>query len=139
MMKRKYIFVFVATLVVLTSVIVALNYINRGHKDLRNTIAQVEVSSSEIVRKYIENEVEANNLYLNKVIDVEGLVLEVEKSNDVLNIRLFSEDDMYGIVCELSENDKIENLPNPGAKVVVRGLCTGILMDVVLVQAVIIK
>ena len=95
------------------------------------------ITSSQIVKEYQANEAEANKKYLDKAIQVTGPVSEVSKNQDgKVTIMLSSDDPMTSVFCTLKENaDNIQN----GSTVTIKGFCSGMLSDVRLREAVIVK
>ncbi|HNP48052.1 MAG TPA: hypothetical protein PKL85_04400 [Bacteroidia bacterium] len=91
-----------------------------------------------LVDEYEADENSANTKYLGKVIEVEGTVSD--KSMDekgVLNITLKG-GDLAGIGCQFDKNFQTDAMGfKNGDQVKIKGICTGILMDVVLVDCVI--
>ena len=106
--------------------------------------AKVEatVSASALVKAFQDDEEKANTSYLDKVIAVSGKLREMETSEDG-NIQLFldSGDPLSAISCQLdplSKHTGLDNL-NVGSEVSLKGICTGMLMDVVIERCVVIQ
>ncbi len=99
--------------------------------------AGIAVSATQLVREYQADENAANTKYLDKAIEVSGTITSVDKSQDGKStIVLSSEDPMTGVYCTLKESG--DNLA-AGNQVKVKGFCSGMLSDVRLRDAVIVK
>jgi hypothetical protein len=96
--------------------------------------ADFEVTAVELFTAFDENEASANEKYVNKVITVRGVIEDISASDSLgLNIILASGSPMFGVSCQLPDVD--ESIPlKAGGEVTITGLCTGKLMDVVLVR-----
>lgn len=94
------------------------------------------LNASDLYAQFEENEAKANEKFLNQVVAVKGKISDIEKTDSLgINITLESEG-MFGVICEVTEG--YENLSlKAGDSVTVKGLCTGVLMDVVLVKCLI--
>ena len=96
------------------------------------------LSANELFTAFETDEAAANEKYLDKVVGVEGTVKSVSKDEDgTISVTLSTAGDMFGVICQL------DNLSTPkrtefevGEKVAFKGICTGMLMDVVLVRCV---
>lgn len=79
------------------------------------------------------NEAQANQLYLNKAIAVTGNVAGLAKNKEGKTVvSLQTTDPMFGVQCTLLQPN---SLPAVGATVTIKGICTGFLMDVILIDA----
>jgi hypothetical protein len=95
-------------------------------------------TASELFKEFDANEDSANAKYLNKVILVRGEIVDMTPIDSAnLNIVLGTTDPIFGVSCQLPAAN--QNKLKVGESVNVKGLCTGKLMDVVLVKCVIEK
>ncbi|HEX8461933.1 MAG TPA: hypothetical protein VF623_10905 [Segetibacter sp.] len=97
----------------------------------------IVVTSAQLVKDYQANENEANKKYLDKAIEVNGTITEVKKNQDgKATITLTSEDAFTGVFCTLKTDT-----PNlaAGSAVTIKGICSGMLTDVRLREAVVVK
>lgn len=107
---------------------------NKPHLDLANATADHRLSATELFADYEAGETEANAKYLDKVIRVEGEILNVTTDeNGQISLTLDAGGIMGGVICQLDPELK-ETSFSEGQSVALNGLCTGMLMDVVLVR-----
>ncbi len=106
-------------------------------RDVQEEVA-ITITAKEIVKEYQANEEAANKKYLNKAVEITGEVLEAKKNQDAQpTLTLKSDDSFSNIYCTLKGTEQ-EQLK--GNQVVsVKGICTGFLSDVVLIDAIITK
>lgn len=119
---------------------IGLYLYNKPHKNMQRQKADFELEAAELYRAFEENETGANEKYLDKVIEVEGSIKEIVEENGKKSIILHSDSALGGVICELddfSEHEPVEL--NEGDQIRLRGICTGMLMDVVLVRCIVIS
>jgi hypothetical protein len=112
---------------------------NKPHQNMERAAADVTMTAPELFQAFEEDELAANEAYLDKVVEVKGKVQDVSKDDEGLtSLTLNSGSDMFGVICqfdELTDHSKTEF--EVGEEVTVKGICTGKLMDVVLVRCVV--
>jgi hypothetical protein len=102
----------------------------KPHRNVNDEKALV-VTAQTILEAYTTDEQKANSLYLDKAIAVQGDVSEVTKTPQGKTvISLKTSDPMAGIRCTMKENATVA----VGENVTIKGICTGYLMDVTLVD-----
>ena len=104
---RKWIIILVITVVVS---IFGYNYIYQDHRDIESEQAEFTMTSSEINQLFSENSTSAEQKFLNKTIEVSGIITDIN-SNDI------TIDD--SVFCQFSNNletslDKNENIKIKG-------------------------
>lgn len=108
----------------------------KPHRDVKDEKAIV-ISANAIFDSFTVNEKRANDLYLNKAIQVNGKVSKVLKNQDgQAVVYLETTDPIFGVNCTFKEN------PGPlekGATIEFKGICTGYLSDVIINQGIIVK
>jgi len=132
MKKRIFITLFLS-IVVVGCVVVYYVY-NKPHRDVQAEKAALVIEAKQLFDEYIKNEQEANKKYLDKVISVKGTIKEITPATDAKSgatIVLETDNEMLGVNCGLNAEEKIEGL-QIGKPITIKGLCTGMTMDVVL-------
>lgn len=114
---------------------------NKPHKNIARTQPDYTLTATEIYREFDEKEPLANERYLNKVIAVQGELSKIEineKGDPVLVLETGSA--LGGVRCtmETGQAQQIATLQE-GGEVQVKGICTGMLLDVILVQGVLLN
>jgi len=115
---------------------VAYRMWNKPHRNVANEKG-IQLSAAQLVKEYQSNEAEANKKYLDKAIQVTGNISEVKSNQDgKTTVMLSSEDPFTGVFCTLKE--PAENIA-PGTPLTIKGICSGMLSDVRLSDAVVVK
>lgn len=105
------------------------------NKPSRNVVREkaIPVTATELYQKFTSNELQANQVYLNKVLQVSGQVLEVKHTQNAGKVVVLNTGDpLFGVACSLDNAQILESAVKPGEKIIVKGVCTGYLSDVVL-------
>lgn len=114
---------------------------HRKPADLTRMESVVKQSAASITALYEANETQANQKYLNEIIEVSGPVAEIIKQQDTfINIMLGSALSMHKVSCLLDKAhfEKAKNY-KVGQQINIKGICTGFLVDVELNRCVIIE
>lgn len=121
----------------LSSIVWVYKAFNRPVKTDVSMVENVrKVNTEEIISMFKSNEQEANATFIEKVIEVEGVVKDISLLNDRHTILLKSENFTQSFVmCDMSPlgNDKINKL-TIGDTVVLKGVCKGFLLDVIMLN-----
>jgi len=92
------------------------------------------VNAGPFFQEFEQNEIAANKKYLNRTVLVTGTVTGVQAVDSVgINITLETQNPLFGVSCEFTDPGEANNI-KAGDKVSIKGLCTGMLLDVVLVK-----
>jgi hypothetical protein len=109
---------------------------NKPHIDVAEKLADISISANEILSEFAADETTANTKFLDKIVAVKGVILEtrIEKEKGIITLK--TNDDFGSILCHLSAKStkKMDKL-KVGKIVIVKGICTGYLMDVILVKS----
>lgn len=133
---KKYL-VYIILLALIGGVIGIYMY-NKPHKNIKSSNTDFKLEASQLFSAFEENESEANTKYLDKIIEVSGVVREMDADDEGnINVILESDNELSGVICQLDNLTKHKKSNfNPGENVVFKGICTGMLMDVVMVRCV---
>lgn len=121
-------------LVIGISLFVVYKLYNKPHRDPSSEEA-LKVSAVELFKLYESNESEANSLYLDKVLEVSGVISEISTNQEQkIIVALETDNSFFGVRCTMTESDVNVSV---GQSVSIKGICTGYLSDVVITNAVI--
>ncbi|WP_297803315.1 hypothetical protein [uncultured Polaribacter sp.] len=138
-MKKNKI-VIVILIVGFVGVFVAYKMYNKPHVNVVDTKSDIILSASKILNDFSTDENVANKLYLEKIIKINGTIseLNIEKERGIITLK--TTDDFGSVLCHLSEGGmkKMKSL-KVGQTITLKGICTGFLMDVILVKCEIIS
>ncbi len=138
-MKKNKI-VIVILIVGFVGVFVAYKMYNKPHVNVVETKSDITLSASKILNDFSTDENAANKLYLEKIIKINGTIseLNIEKERGIITLK--TRDNFGSVLCHLSEGGmkKMKSL-KVGQTITLKGICTGFLMDVILVKCEIIS
>ncbi len=103
--------------------------------------AQERITAENLYNLFDQDEALANQRFLNQILEIEGVVISVEisdKGKPVVNL----ETNGFGVVnCTLEDSDfNNEGLEAYlGQAIVLKGECIGLLLDVLIIEAIVIE
>ncbi len=103
------------------------------HASLAKSPIDFVLSPEELLLAFEEDEETANKKYLDKVIEVSGKVVKTEESNGKTSIYLDANNPLSNIIFQLEKSEEEIKL---GDQIKLKGICTGYLLDVILVRAI---
>lgn len=116
------------------ALIVILYMFRKSPDSLRNTKPDYILDPLVLVDEFNKNENTANQKYLDKVIQVEGIIIDIDKSFDE-KTTIYIEGSIFGNVSCLIANDQLKGINlELGNSIAVKGKCTGYILDVVLTK-----
>ncbi len=99
---------------------------------------EVRETATVLFQQYSEDENSANARFLGKVVEVRGKVIDIRTTDAGKPALVLETDDaIFGVLCEL-EDEKAAKSLQTGSEITVKGVCTGMLLDVVLTRCVIL-
>ena len=133
-MKGKKIVISVLVLVIALAV-VGYKIYNKPHVDVASEKADITITATNLFADYSNDEEKANSTYLDKIVEVKGVIGKIVKEEEKVIINLNTGDDFGSVLCHLSDSStvKVKDIKE-GESIKVKGICTGFLMDVVLVK-----
>ncbi|HRP32490.1 MAG TPA: hypothetical protein PKV73_11385 [Agriterribacter sp.] len=118
---------------------VAWYWYSMPRRGVLHKTAEVSVPASELYDVYQSDEAEANQRFLDKIMEVDGTVEEIIwVGSDV--VIMLGVGAAGGISCRFSPGTEMKNTEfKKGMKVLIKGKCTGFNIDVNLVDCVIVS
>ena len=109
---------------------------NKKPANLADKKPDIVIDAPSLVIDYSQNMGVADSTYLNKVIEVSGVVEQTSKTAEGAVTILLTGVQGSGVSCNIPLKEDVKLVePKIGDSIVVRGQCTGFLMDVVLSNA----
>jgi len=102
--------------------------------------ADIAITATQLFQQFEQDETTSNATYISKVLEVRGLLREKSTDENGSTVLILAAGDEFGgVLCTLEESqtEKAMNLQF-GKSVTVKGVCTGMLMEVVLNKGVIV-
>lgn len=111
---------------------------NKPHTNVSTSKADINISAQLLVEDFETDETVANTKYLEKIVKVSGIVSDLSIHKEKGVVTLDSNGVMGNVLCHFSLEETREIMElEKGMTISVKGICTGYLMDVVLVKCVI--
>ena len=136
MKKNKIKIALIVLLVLLVVTVIGVKTYNKPHVDVVKTEAKYKLDAQQLINSFITDEDKASKKYVNTIIQVSGEALEISPGT----ISIKYKDSASTILCNFlpKEDEKLTKIKK-GDKIKVKGICTGYLLDVVLVECVLIQ
>lgn len=136
-MNKKKIIIGILILAIIGAFVGSKMY-NKPHINVAETTSDISLTANKILSDFASDENASNTKYLEKIIEVKGTISELKNKDGKGIVTLKTNDDFGSVLCHLSiaASNKINTLKE-GQPVTVKGICTGYLMDVILVKCVI--
>lgn len=110
-------------------------------KNYSKAKADYTMPAFKLFKEFENNEAQANKKYMDRIIEVSGNLADIsedQKGAKVVTIR--GKSAFSGVLCTLNENEtKALSNYKINEPIKIRGVCTGMLMDVVLNKCVIVE
>lgn len=108
---------------------------HKPHVNVAKGTADITISATKIFEDFSSDEPVANSKYLEKIIEVTGLITDMKIDKEKGIITLQTADDFGSVQCHLSKvATKNMSMLKLGQMITAKGICTGFLMDVILVK-----
>jgi hypothetical protein len=129
----------VVTFIAVVGIGAALYLFRMPHKDIGKAKPDFIITAIDIQKAFEDNETLATAKYVNKILEIEGEVESVKTGEaNVFNVILKSGSDLSSVICTFPAATEPAGF-TVGAKVSIRGECSGFLMDVLMNNCVLIK
>jgi len=111
---------------------------NRKSPDTHHLRPAFFVSARDFIKHFQSNETKASAKYADKTISVNGIIYVVQDVDTAATVILNDGSSISSIICQFEKENvrEVQNLKE-GDKVTIKGICTGYLMDVVMVRCVV--
>lgn len=110
---------------------------NKPVASLEHKKADLEITAAGLIEAYEADEKAADSIYLGKIIAVSGKITEITNEEGKLKINLETSNPIALIICEMEAGVNADPL-KAGDEIKIKGLCSGYLSDVILVQSTIV-
>ncbi len=127
-------------LIVVLGLVASVYFYNKPHLDVENTPADYVLTAQNLIEEYQKNEAITNEKYSESIVQVRGKITEIStlKGNGVITINDGSLDS--SIICHMlpSQNSRTISLKK-GQEIMIKGICAGFLLDVMMVKCTLVE
>lgn len=132
-MSGKYrILISAASLAIIIAILVYLWTFRKTELSVNSKKADLEISAGELLQHFENDEVSANETFVDKIIIVNGPVDAVSEDSLTITVYLKEEDALSGVLCSFDKSVMSADELNKGDVVRIKGICSGYLLDVIL-------
>nr|WP_299343236.1 hypothetical protein [Allomuricauda sp.] len=138
--KKKYLLLLFLIMTVGTLGLLWLEF-HRAPETMKvTTETEIKVHAEDLLASFLVDEASANEKYVEKVVEVEGVVKEITFFNNRYTVLLQGEGEYVCIMCDMEDGQQsqVERL-SAGDSVVLKGVCKGFLMDAILLNCVLVN
>jgi hypothetical protein len=101
--------------------------------DIRKQEGGIEITAVELLKAFQQDETAGNAKYVDKVLIVAGTVTDIQTdSSGQATVSLQTTDLLAAVTCSFYQDDEGVKKIKAGSSVRIKGVCTGMLTDVVL-------
>jgi len=101
--------------------------------DIRKQKAGMEITAVDLLKVFQQDEIAGNAKYVDKVLIVAGTVTGIQTdSSGQVTIYLQTNDPLAAVTCSFYQGDDGVKKIRAGSPVRIKGICTGMLTDIVL-------
>jgi len=135
--KFKFIGVFISLLILI--LVAAISQFNKDHVDVKKEKASMIIEIDEMLTNFKNDEDNANKKYTDKIIQLKGVISEISTQDGNATVTLDSPNFDANIICSFQSEDNLKILKfKAGDEIFLKGICTGYLLDVVVVKCVLL-
>ena len=122
------------------SLFIVYKIYNKPHVNVSDAKSDITITADQIINDFSSDETKANRSYLDKIVKISGVISELKVVKQKGIITLKTNHDFGSVLCHLSDkaSQKINSLKEEQT-LTLKGICTGFLMDVILVKCEIIN
>lgn len=137
-MKRFQLLLALLLAVILAAGLFAWKEYHRTGTNITGIKTAVQTDAITMLKEFETDETSANQKFNGKAIAVTGTVIKIENTDSIQQIVLGNRANISNIVCQFSANQK-EQLAavKTGSTITIKGICTGMLIDVILTDCII--
>jgi hypothetical protein len=130
---------FAVSFIALAAILAALYMYNLKATDMSKAKPDFIITASALQKAFEDNEIAASARYIDKILEVTGTIASVKPAgNNVLNISLVTGSDLSSVICTLPAITDASKF-RPGDEIILRGVCSGFLMDVLMNNCAVIR
>jgi len=121
-------------------IVIAMRLYNKPHPEVATTAPVFTMEVSQLVDDFLTDEAKANADYGGKIVQLEGTLKEIVPNDSTVILMLGDTTSMVGVSAYLRPGEEVQDADlKPGERITVKGICDGMLMDVIVGNAILIR
>jgi len=113
---------------------------NKPLSDIKKSKADITLSAQDLIDDYSKDELLADKKYVNNIIEIKGDIFKITADNGNSIIAFKNINGESSVLCHMLPEENLNVLKlkknNP---VIIKGICTGYLLDVIMVRCVLVN
>ncbi|HEU5148287.1 MAG TPA: hypothetical protein VFT90_16290 [Chryseosolibacter sp.] len=140
MKGRRTLYVLLAVVAIFAIIaVVGLMIYNKPHRAVKTSPPAYTMTAAQLVDEFSQDEASANALYAGKVIQLNGRLKDIIRDDSTVILLLGDTSALMSVSCYLMSDEEMKDTGlAPGKMVTVKGICNGVLMDVILDKAILL-
>jgi hypothetical protein len=112
-------------------------YSVQNHRNINKETA-ITIIADTLIQQYADNEINANTIYLNKVLIIKGVLIDTATNQQGnYTVTIGNPMSLSNVYITLNERPNYKLIINDSLQI--KGVCTGLLSDVIINEAQVIK
>lgn len=137
MKARNFKILLIGLILIIISLFFIINLYNKPFIDIKKSTSKLEITAQEILNDYRADENSANEKYVDNLIQIKGEIADISFAKGISIITLKDTSGLSSIICQMLPEDNLNVLKlKKGNQVLIKGICTGYLIDVMMVRCV---
>ena len=117
-----------------------INLYNKPLKNIKKSSADINISAQQLLDDYQKDEILANKKYINNIIQISGEISNIKIDNGNSIIVLKNINGESSVMCHMLAEENLSILKlKKNSQIIVKGMCTGYLLDVILVRCILVN
>ncbi len=127
----------IVLVLIIISLFFIINLYNKPFIDIKKSNPELVISAQEILSDYQADENLANKKYVDNLIQIKGEIADISFDNGISIITLKDISGFSSIICHMLPEANLNVLKlKKGNQIVIKGVCTGFLIDIMMVRCV---
>lgn len=134
---KKFKILIVGLTLIIVGLFFILNLYNKPFIDIKNSNPKIKVTAQKILKDFQVDENLANEKYVDNLILIKGKIANISYDNGISIITLEDANGFSSIICHMLPEASLNVLKQKkDDQIMVKGICTGYLLDVMMVRCV---
>lgn len=137
MKTRNFKILLIGLILIIISLFFIINLYNKPFIDIKKSNPKIEITAQEILNDYQADESLANEKYVDNLIQIKGEIADISFDNGISIITLKDTSGFSSIICHMLPEANLNILKlKKENQVLIKGVCTGYLIDIMMVRCV---
>lgn len=134
---RNFKILLIGLILIIISLFFIIYLFNKPFIDIKKSNPKLEVTAQEILNDYQADERLANEKYVDNLIQIKGEIADISFDKGISTITLKDTRGVSSIICQMLPEANLNVLKlKKGKQVLIKGVCTGYLIDIMMVRCI---